>query len=169
MRVALWDLDNCLADDSWRINFINWSAADLDVRYHDYHRLCSGDTVCNLSRFFAVHNDNDIEPVFVTARPERVRTMTKSWIRSHITGTFPDDAMLLMRGNRDHTPSLALKRELVHGLRTRDWGDSGLQIVTAFDDRPDIVAMYREQFGIDAHVLAIHSVCAYTPPQRKSA
>ena len=39
MSFIILDLDNCIADDQWRISRINWQHKDPMRRYHDYHSL----------------------------------------------------------------------------------------------------------------------------------
>lgn len=160
--VVLWDIDNCIADDEWRIPFIDWTATDPHQRYFPYHNLCSGDQPHNMRQFRTVHEGFNAEPCFITARPEAFRHMTRSWLRRHFTPTFPEANRLLMRADDDHSHSLELKRGMVQRLLA---AEPGVFVAGAFDDRPDVVAMYRDHFGFLARVMAIHSTCAYTPPK----
>jgi hypothetical protein len=99
------------------------------------------------------------KPVFLTARPEEVREVTRSWISRHLGITNP---LLLMRASKDHRASVHLKEDQL--LKLRDVHDVALSAITAaYDDRPEIVAMYQQR-GITAHIVSIHSTCAYTKP-----
>lgn len=154
MSVIILDLDNCIADDSWRIPKINWAAEDPLNRYHDYHSLSGFDTAHNHDLY--INTRCDI--VIFTARPIMYRALTEEWLRRHGVGY----QLLMMRDMDDHTPSLDLKRKQLMALFNNTDIRSG-DIVGAFDDRPDVVAMYAT-FGIPSQVKFVHDVCAYTKP-----
>lgn len=158
--IVLWDLDNCLSDDSWRLRFIDWHEDNPGERYAKYHALILGDEPGNLDvweRWLALNT----EPVFVTGRPDTARYSTLHWIASHLGIQRP---RLLMRNRNDHRPGERVKRDLLLNepdLRTP-------RVVAAYDDHPPIVEMYRRDFGISSHLLSIHSRRAYTAPPLSS-
>jgi hypothetical protein len=41
-------------------------------------------------------------------------------------------------------------------------------IEAAYDDRPDVVEMYK-QHGINGQLMSVHDVCAYTNPNKEAA
>ena len=163
-QFAIWDLDNCLSDDRGRIRLIDWSQDNPDLRYNPYHAGCANDRCHNLDVFTTI--SQLARPVFFTSRPEAVRAETTRWIRCELDLQQP---IIIMRPEKDHTPSLALKTEmLAQYIDTMLKSSNGMQpCFAAFDDREDIVDMYRWH-GIDAAILNIHSVCAYTPPKELS-
>lgn len=148
--IAVFDLDNCLANDAWRFRFIDWSAANPDDRYRPYHARCGEDGSCHHTIVRAV--SEFAQPVFVTARTEEVREVTELWLRTHFSLPYP---MVFMRALGDHRPSREFKRATVQSFAHRP--------AVAFDDRWDVVEMYRA-LGIPAHHLAVHETCAMTPP-----
>ncbi len=155
-RYHILDLDNTIADDGWRIPRINWNEEDPTKRYHVYHLLSGFDRTGNLSLVCPQGNN-----IIFTARPVAYREITEEWLRRHnIKFKF-----LLMRNNGDHRHSLALKREMLAWLPLHY--DVGFEEVKfAADDREDVVAMFLEH-GIAAFWAPIHSVCAYTNPNKK--
>lgn len=164
-KAFIFDLDNCLADDSWRIPYIDWSKDNPGERYAQYHAYCDRDPAppaTHLKEFlsralFAL----ECKIVFLTARPVEVAQQTRDWIRRNLIQDRAVGYVLIMRNNGDHRPSVQLKREMVASLP--EYGVRLQDVAHAYDDREDIVAMYRE-LGIPATVLKIHDVCAYTPP-----
>jgi hypothetical protein len=158
MNVALWDLDNCLADDGWRIPFVDWTKSDPNKRYDPYHIRCGNDEPGNWSMFAAV--SKMAQPIFTTARPESVRFTTKLWIGRKLHCPV-DFSTLLMRPSDSHLPSAQLKRAMAERVLAH-----GHNVVAAFDDRLDVVEMYRS-LGIPAAQLWIHNVCAMTPPNER--
>lgn len=153
MKRTIFDLDNCLADDRHRIPKIDWSRAADAGRWDAYHEGAEADNAWQAS--LVAHS---INPVFFTARPERFRATTEAWIRRHYGIASPE---VYMRGDSDHRPSVRLKADMLANLLT--FGDCD-EVVKAYDDREDIVEMYRG-FDIEAERLWIHDVCAYTPPK----
>lgn len=150
------DLDNCIADDAWRIPMIRWNETDLMERYHVYHTAAAFDSLANVDIISQMAT-----PIIFTARPEKYRPITEQWLARN---SVPY-AHLVMRPDDDHTPSTELKRRMLQSL-PESTGIPWQWIVAAYDDRPDVVEMYRRHY-IDAHVRAIHNVCAYTKPTQE--
>ncbi|NDE18484.1 hypothetical protein EBZ80_26615 [bacterium] len=156
---VILDLDNCIADDSWRIPNINWQKANPMERYHDYHSLSAWDRLCNAR----IAHDTRYHHVIFTARPVLYRAVTEEWLRRW--GVFHE--VLIMRNNEDHTPSVELKRRMLQWL-PEHYGIELSNIEAAYDDRPDVVEMYKQQ-GINGQILSVHDVCAYTNPNKEAA
>lgn len=157
-KFIIVDLDNCIADDAWRIPHINWQKSDPMERYHDYHSLSGFDHVGNIDIF---EKHFDAKTIIFTARPVHYAALTKEWLRrSKIPYEY-----LVMRNNNDHRHSLELKQTMLNWL-PHIYGVPMEEIVAAYDDRPDVVAMYLRA-GIKAEKREIHNVCAYTKPKTK--
>lgn len=155
---VIFDIDNCLADDGWRIPLIDWTKQDIDERYDAYHRagrLDASPHSLMVQQWAQTHI-----PIFLTARPLKYREDTVWWIE-HVLGIFC--YILITRNNNDNRPSVQLKGDMVVSLH--EYGLSHLgKIDHAYDDREDVCAMYVERFGFNVTRLAIHNICAMTPP-----
>ena len=158
MKYFIFDLDNCLSDDGWRIDLIDWSQTEPDKRYAAYHAECQHDCPANLDTFRAQLLGRNARPVFFTARPQSVRAKTLAWIERELKVETP---WLYMRGNDDHRPSVDVKRDMLRGFV--DAGIFKKDIECAWDDHKGVLNMYREE-GIDAFLLTIHDRDAYNPP-----
>jgi hypothetical protein len=161
--ITLWDIDNCLADDEWRIQYIDWDHPDPWVRYRNYHTVCGSDRAKNQGVFEHWLKLNAV-PVFITARPDITRSITQLWLNSAFGKMMRDynvfEISLYMRDNKDHRKSQELKYDLVQqALADRNAQPS--DVVAAFDDHEEVLAMYRLRFGFPTHHLAIHSTSAY--------
>lgn len=154
MSYVIVDLDNCIADDAWRIPKINWQKHEPLERYHAYHSLAAFDEVCNRDIF----DRAGLEVIVFTARPVLYQHATEEWLRRNDVPF----RHLLMRNNNDHRSSVEVKRQMLHWLPEL-YDVPWRQIWGAYDDRQDIVDMFRRHH-IDAYVRAIHDVCAYTDP-----
>lgn len=155
MSVIILDIDNCIADDKWRIPHINWKTDNPLWRYHDYHSLSGFDTAHNHELY--INTRSDI--VIFTARPIMYQAITQEWLKRHGVG----HVMLMMRDMDDHSHSVELKEKQLHALFANT-DVKAKDIVGAFDDRPDVVQMYRK-YGIPADIRFVHDVCAYTKPK----
>jgi len=160
MNYIILDLDNTIANDGWRIPKINWQKTDPTERYHDYHSLSGFDELGNTD-IFETHKDEKI--IIFTARPVLYAELTKEWLSRK---NIPYEA-LVMRNNNDKRHSLELKKTMLSWLPTA-YGVDLEQIVAAYDDRGDVVEMFKQQ-GIAAHRREIHNVCAYTKPIKEAA
>lgn len=152
-RYRILDLDNTIANDSWRIPRINWQLSG-DRRYHDYHSLAPFDQLGNAHLLQA-----EEQILIFTARPVTYRAATEEWLKRNGV----QFKHLLMRNKDDVRHSVELKSAQLFWLAEYNVGLS--QITSAFDDRQDVVDMYRRA-GINAQCIRIHDVCAYTHPTK---
>lgn len=155
--MIILDLDGCISNDAWRIPSINWQKQDPNDRYHDYHSLAPWDELGNRDLI----DGHDDQITILTARPVSFRAATVEWLKRNDVPF----RHLIMRNIDDHRPSVKLKETQLAWLRSH-YGVPFTFIKAAYDDRPEVVEMYRSK-GINAHVRALHDVCAYTPPSKK--
>ena len=94
--------------------------------------------------------------IFATARPQKVVQITSNWIQRHFLIAPNKDFMILCRPDDDASTSVQLKSKMVDFLQT--WqAESGRRVTCAYDDRQDIVDMYRSR-GIGAYVLDLNGL-----------
>lgn len=144
------DLDNCIADDSHRIGAINWQL-EGERRYLDYHQLAAFDEIRNTD---LLETNENI--VILTGRPITFFQMTMRWL--HLKGVVWFH--LLMRNEGDLRHSADLKRAQLRWLVEHydiQLGD----VTSAFDDREDVVEMYKRAGIRRAEVRFIHQLDAY--------
>ncbi len=146
MKFIILDLDNCIADDGWRIPLIRWDKTNLIERYDDYHAASYMDKPGNLDLF----RKTEHQVAIFTARPDTYIDMTSDWL----TAVKVPWRYLLMRNTENHSPSPELKsQQLDCFLETH----RKVEIERAYDDRPDVITMYRRR-GIKAERRWIHEV-----------
>lgn len=114
---------------------IDPSQPDNTAKYHAYHIHCDRDHVINRH----LVDDSPVPVVFLTARPEYMRRKTALWLKEN---NFNYEA-LVMRGNTDNTPSPEMKKNALRQIRRL------FEIERAYDDRKDVVQMFREN-GVEA-------------------
>ena len=134
-RVRIVDLDSTISDDLWRQWMIDPSQPDGDAKYHTYHLHCDRDRVMNRH----IVDDSPVAVIFLTARPEYLRQKTQEWLSDH---GF-EYVALVMRANNDHTPSPEMKKNALAQIRRL------FEVERAYDDRKDVVQMFREN-GVEA-------------------
>lgn len=133
-RFVILDLDNCISDDEWRLPEIKWHHDDFVERFHNYHQYAGSDDLGNAHLFSA-------QPpvIIITGRPIAYWKLTVRWLQHH---RVPYVA-LMMRPNDDyHTDAPALKLLLLHRA-FRMLSIKPEDIACAYDDRLDVVSMYR--------------------------
>lgn len=164
---SIWDIDNCLADDHWRQQYIDWDLQG-DERYRRYNALSHRDTLHHRAEFELMLKIG-AEPVFFSGRPEYMREMTWVWLRGHLTvsGLKPQPTMYLRENGTVGLTPKACKETMLKRFFAEHLG-FGNRIIGAFDDIPAIVAMYREN-NIPAAQLCIHHDLsgAYQPSDLK--
>lgn len=153
------DLDNCIADDGWRIRHIDWSEGIKPfVRYHRYHSLSGFDAPGNRH----LYDDALVrgEVIVFTARPVLYRELTLEWLRRNFER---EPEILIMRNNDDHRKSVELKASMLRCLWHYDVAHES--IYAAYDDHAEVVAMYAAA-GLHAYVKSIHDISAYHPTEK---
>jgi len=147
MSYQIFDLDNCISDDSWRIPHIQHEADNDFIKFHDYHSLSAFDVLKNEE---AVRTKSDI--IILTARPVIYHAITMHWLELHnITITH-----LLMRSVHDHRSSVVVKKELLNVLFNMA-NVPIREIEAAHDDDPKVVRLYHD-LGLNAVHMKIHDV-----------
>ncbi len=154
-RYTLWDLDNCLADDQWRVPRIDWQFKGNEryARYNTYARL---DKAKNLDVFAAFQKV--ARPVFLSGRGEFLRRDSLDWMAEKLDLYVPP--LLMLRPMDCDLRPAALKQEMLYRLFTIL---PRRHIIAAFDDMQPIVDMY-QQNCVPAARLCIHEgYAAYGP------
>lgn len=133
MKIAIFDLDGCLADDRRR-RYLLPKHGTCDADYEAYHADCGNDPVANMELVEA-HREAGCHLLFITSRPQKFLATTHGWLIKHFN--LGDRFTLLMRPDGDRRRSRELKLALfvAEGFR---WED----VVAAYDDRPDVLAAY---------------------------
>jgi len=135
-RIHIFDLDNCISDDTNRRHIA------LEGDYERYHSLCAGDPAINVDVVqAAVHHPRD-QFLFLTGRSESQREATMHWLAHNFSWLSDHPTSLCMRPLNDTSPSAVLKIRMLEELELEP-GD----IHDAYDDRRDVLEAYR-QWGI---------------------
>lgn len=165
MKTIICDLDNCIADDGWRIPRINWQKKG-DARYHDYHLLSGFDKVDDLwlieeMQKASLSAGRVLQVAFCTARPVAYEVITRHWLKCAGWNGF----QLLMRAEGDRRTSPEVKQTQVNWLLDSNllYGVKPGDLIHAFDDHPGVIEMYRAN-GIPATLRSIHSLNAFHDP-----
>lgn len=146
-NIVLFDIDNCISSDSWRLYTIIPDCKDNDKKYKEYHTLAPFDAPNHANvAILTKHFREGREVVLVTSRPEWIRRATDLWLFSH--GIKHDK--LLMRPEGDYKRSKDLKPFLL-----KQNGIDPANVLCAYDDRADVLEAYAA-LGIDAKKLCIH-------------
>jgi len=132
LKVQIFDLDGCIADDYWRKHHL----PDYEV----YHSMLLDDKIMNLRQLQAAH-ESGCDIVILTARPARFLEDTIAWLDKYNI----EYHMLMMRDNDDKRSSVEVKFSMLKQL-------DHVIIDAAFDDREDVCRMYAAQ-GIRAFLL----------------
>lgn len=146
----LFDIDGTLSDTRWRVPILRdgsprrWdrffaAAADdppIAGTLHVLHALIRSGAECRLH----------------TGRPERYRKLTVNWLHRHTS--YPPafwHPILQMRPDHDFTVDVNLKLKWLEAWPE----DDRKRFVAAFEDRPEIVAAYR-QIGLTVFDLGFY-------------
>lgn len=134
---VVFDVDGVVADVRHRLHHLASRSRDWAAFFAEAGAdppLAEG---VALARSLAL--DHDV--VWLTGRPERLRTVTRRWLSNHGCPA----GRLLMRPDGDHRPARRVKREALRRL-----GGSN-RIVLVVDDDPDVVEMVVQE-GLPARL-----------------
>ena len=140
------DLDNCISDDKWRIPLIHHDAANDFLKYHAYHMAIPGDPLANVEILKGYLNN---QIIISTSRPITYKWLTLDWLDYHHIRY----AQIYMRPKDDYTStSVEIKRKALYLVR-KQFPHHAIEM--AYDDRPDVIAMYQAE-GIPATHKYVH-------------
>lgn len=159
MSTIILDLDGTIADDRHRLYLITGTKPN----YSEYHAACEHDPVMNRGLITLV-SKKDYSLLFITSRPEKYREQTWKWLLDAGFDTVLFDSDLLMRPDGDLRPSPVLKLALLEKS-----GVDPHEIVCAFDDRADVLQMYRDRLGIPTVLVGYESKSLPAPPSAAAA
>jgi len=161
-KFVIWDLDNCLSDDRGRLTLIDWDLRD-DERGDRYHKHAAADAPNpHAVELFQKQDAAGLIPLIFTGRPITHEHETDSWINRHLLPRRP--IMKVMRAKGDGRSAAGLKYGMLRlcinmGLFRID------QVAGAFDDRADVIEMYRDAGIPNAVIVRANDLCAYTRPK----
>lgn len=151
LKFAIFDIDNCISDDGWRVPLILPRDEHPDVRFHEYHLNMEHDKPGNLEVLHNHINEGHLI-LFFTAAPERYRRQRGLWLSRHA----PCKHILFMRQSDDHSHSVELKIRMLQNLNSVYMVEHS-DIAQAYDDREEVVSAYQKA-GVPASVLKIHNI-----------
>lgn len=141
MRLALFDIDGVLANDTHRVHHA------LAWRWTEYFKpeTVAADPVWEQGRAaIAAEQEAGACIAYLTGRREDLRPVTAQWLEEKM---FPN-GVLFMRPMNVHKPLAILKAEIIGSLI-----DSGQYVsVVLYDDDPEVVRVARSRFGEDVAV-----------------
>ena len=126
----LFDIDGTLSDVSHRLHFI----ASKPKNWNAFFAASADDKAIAHIRDLARHLTKVSTVVFVTGRSDAVRAETEGWLEREIGVRGP----LYMRRAWDRRPDYIVKAELLEQVLA-----DGYQPLMAFDDRDQVVKMWR--------------------------
>jgi len=140
-RAVIFDVDGVLADAQGRQHQLEWDRRDWDA----FFDACGDDPVVEEVETLLSLLDPELQVLLVTARPQRVRDLTLSWLAHHRLRWD----LMVMRPTREFSPAVEFKRDVVDELRAE-----GFTLELALEDDPRNRAMYLDE-GVPC--LYIHS------------
>ena len=159
---VMFDLDGCIANDQWRIGLIPENPTE-GHHWNEYHSKCHEDTPLEHgAAILRDHIEKGHAILFTTARPMSVAKKTSDWITQHFGITSDEHFAILMRQDHDVRGALPLKEDFAkYAIELAK--KTGVSIVGAYDDREDIVNMYRT-YDINAWVLNADGMQVWKAP-----
>lgn len=128
----IFDIDGTLSNNDHRTHHLLKQPKDWEA----YHALVAHDTphehICEL----AIALSKTMPIIYCSGRHDGQRRVTENWL---MTYAVPGHFGLYMRKEGDHRPDHIIKRELLDQIRA-----DGFDPIMAFDDRNQVVDMWRE-------------------------
>ena len=136
-RFVLCDIDGTISNTDHRNHLVRGENKDWDSFFNlvceDSYKI---ETISKLKEDV----DSGLIPIFVTARPEKTRNATETWLLSvyeALYGTlFKNDLFVVMRPDDNFHKDYKLKEFYLKRLL------NDLNIVKVYDDRPSVIAMW---------------------------
>ena len=132
MRAAIFDLDGTLAENGYRLHHVTGGKRDWDA----FFAAVEDDAVVGPIRDLLFTVSHDYAIIICSGRTASCREATERWLTNNGIGY----SELYMRAVGDFRPDHTVKAEMLLAMR-----DDGYDPWLVVDDRPSVVAMWREQ------------------------
>jgi predicted kinase len=132
MDTVIFDIDGTLADVSHRRHFVAHGKREWGSFFASMHLDSVNDPVRRLNQML----DGRVAIVLCSGRPEDYRAVTEAWLAQW--GVVYH--RLYMRSSGDHRADHVIKAELLEIMQA-----DGFEPFLVVDDRPSVVAMWRER------------------------
>jgi FMN phosphatase YigB (HAD superfamily) len=123
--VVVFDIDGVLADVRHRLHYL----ATRPKNWEGFFAAAKNDQVLEVGAEFAKRAAATHEIVYLTGRPERLRTATQSWLDAQLLPV----GRLVMRSDGDRRPSAVVKVHELRQLRR----ESTVELLV--DDDPSVI------------------------------
>ena len=135
--IYIFDIDGTLADISHRLHFIQQKPAD----WRAFFAACADDKpIVDMVYLARIISRSGHVVVYVTGRSDECREATVAWLVKHdLPAPY---RKVYMRKAGDHREDHIVKGELLDEVGT-DFPPSHYQIIGVFEDRQQVVDMYR--------------------------
>lgn len=134
MKAVIFDIDGTLADATHRMHHVtgsnrNWDAFSREAEHDTPH-----EAICDLYQMVRHYG---WPVILVSGRPESIRDLTEDWLKRHGVEGY---SALHMRPEGDYRPDYMVKSQILDAVLAE-----GYEIAFTVDDRPSVVAMWRER------------------------
>ena len=142
MKYIIVDLDNCISDDKYRRKWLEAEGMNRKDQLALYHINCIYDN------YHPIEFTEENQLIIFTGRPEIYRKFTKKWLKVYDIKYKG----LYMRPKENYDKSPELKEKMLMSLLEFD---PIAEIVMVYDDRKEILDMYRK-FNIPVTIKQIN-------------
>jgi predicted kinase len=132
-KAVIFDIDGTLSDASHRLHHIKGRSPNWDSFFAECINDPPIEPIHDLAR--AVHAQG-YRIILVSGRSDKVRDLTEAWIAQHAV-PFDD---LHMRPEGDYRQDYVVKSQILNAILAE-----GNEIAFVVDDRPSVVAMWRDR------------------------
>lgn len=140
MKLVLCDLDGTLADCEHRQHYVRGEGKKQWGKFfNDMHLDPVNEKLNHILRLLDL--DGDVKIIFVTARPNTYEEKTVQWLEDR-AGWQPHEYDIYMRDRKDMRKDSIVKADILKLIKV-EYPDS--EILCVFDDRKQVVEMWREE------------------------
>jgi len=133
MSVVIFDIDGTLTDAAHRLHYVRHGAKQWDQFFAEAKNDPPHQEIVDLAKLLHASGKTIL---LVSGRPEKTRADTLQWMADHGV-PFSE---LYMRPDGDHRQDFIVKAQILDGILA-----DGHEIDFVIDDRPSVVAMWRER------------------------
>jgi predicted kinase len=133
MKAVIFDIDGTLADATHRLHHVKAKPPNWDAFFAECVRDPVFEPIRDLAQTISARG---YKIILVSGRTDKVRSQTEVWLAEHAVPY----AELHMRAEGDYRQDYVVKSQILDRILTE-----GNEIAFVVDDRPSVVAMWRER------------------------
>ncbi len=139
-NIVIFDIDGTIADASHRVHYIRPAPGEKKSWKKFFAEAANDSPMDHTIAIAKAMVLSGYSILFITGRPERLRSVTETWLENQGLDNYIG---LLMRPDNDFRPDYEVKHDLFFDVAAEQCSVYAKDILCVFEDRPQVINMWK--------------------------